>query len=74
MAKPYAALRGLLVANDVSHEQLARKLRICRDSLSRRLNNRHPWLLSECYQILDWLQVDHARLPEFFPAGGRPAS
>ena len=58
--RPYHALRAALYGGGVTHDQLARRLRIGTATVSRKLNARSPWTLTECYQVMD-------RLPEREP-------
>ena len=48
---------------------LAEYLGISAPALSQKLAGKVPIKLLECYRILEFLNVDPKRLPEFFPPG-----
>ena len=71
MARPYAALRGLMLANDETQNDLCRLLLISRSALSDRFNNSVEWKLSEMYAILNHYKIPHDQLSKFFPMNGK---
>lgn len=71
MARPYAKLRGLMVANDETAEDLARLLLISSATISDRLNNKSEWKLGEMYAIMNHYRVQHNRLNRIFPMNGK---
>ena len=71
MARPYAALRGLMQANDETQTDLCRLLLISRSALSDRFNNTVEWKLSEMYAIMNHYHVPHEHLYKIFPMNGR---
>ena len=71
MAKTYLILRGILAANDVNQTQLARRLTLGRAGIIRRFCGSRSWEVNECYQILDMFGIEHSRLTEVFPPGGK---
>ena len=68
---PYHALRAALYGDGVTHDQLARRLRIGTATVSRKLNARSPWTLAECYQVMDLLGKPYEQIPLIFPRDGR---
>lgn len=71
MARPYAALRGLMKANDDTQNDLARMLLLSTPAISQRMNNRADWKLSEMYAVLDRYRVPHDQLSKVFPKDGK---
>lgn len=72
MARPYAALRGELLARGMTHQQLARELLISKTCLSRKMNAKAGWLLDEeAYKTLHLLGLPMKDLPRLFPPGGQ---
>ena len=69
--RPYHALRAALYGGGVTHDQLARRLRIGTATVSRKLNARSPWTLAECYQVMDLLGKPYEQIPLIFPRDGR---
>ena len=69
--RPYHALRAALYGCGVTHEQLARRLRLGTATVSRKLNARSPWTLTECYQVMDLLGKPYEQIPQIFPRDGR---
>mgnify|MGYP007002438069 FL=1 len=71
MARPYAKLRGLMVASGETGDDLCRLLRLGRTALSSRFNNRAEWQLGEMYAIMDHYRIPHRQLSEIFPLNGK---
>lgn len=69
--KRYAELRGLMAANDYLVPQLARKIGICRASMSNKLNGESGFTLAEAYKIMAVFRQPIDRLHEIFPPDGR---
>ena len=68
MPKPHAKLRGLMVANDYTMPQLARKLGLGKSAMSERLNyHRNGFTLQEAYTIMRLFKVPNEQLHEIFP-------
>ncbi|HPJ03348.1 MAG TPA: helix-turn-helix transcriptional regulator [Candidatus Limiplasma sp.] len=68
MAKPHAKLRGLMMANDYTMPQLARKLGLGKSAMSERLNyHRNGFTLDEAYTIMRLFKVPNEQLHEIFP-------
>ena len=68
MAKPHAKLRGLMMANDYTMRQLARKLGLGKSAMSERLNyHRNGFTLDEAYTIMRLFKVPNEQLHEIFP-------
>lgn len=71
MARPYARLRGAMVANDDTQESLARVLLMTKAAVSQRFNNRTPWKIDEMYMLMNRYHLPHSELNLYFPEGGR---
>ncbi len=71
MARPYAKLRSLMMANDDTQRDLGRMLMLSNVSVSERMNNKTSWRLDEMYAILDRYHVPHSQLHEIFPLNGK---
>ena len=68
MAKPHAKLRGLMMANDYTMPQLARKLGLGKSAMSERLNyHRNGFTLQEAYTIMRLFKIPNEQLHEIFP-------
>ena len=68
MSKPHAKLRGLMMANDYTMPQLARKIGIGKSAMSERLNyHRDGFTLQEAYTIMQLFHVPIEQLHEVFP-------
>jgi hypothetical protein len=70
MARPYATLRGQLVAHDLQQTDLARKLLISSRTATRKLCGHYPWTLDEMYDIMGLLEWPYDRMHELFPRNG----
>ena len=70
MEKAHAKLRGAMVAADIDGRYLARKLKRGTAYISQRMTGKAPWMLDECYTILDLLRIPHGMLAEYFPPNG----
>lgn len=71
MARPFHKLRMRLLEFDYTQEDVARKTRLGRASVSARLNARKPWTLDEMYDILDMIGEPPSRMHEYFPRNGQ---
>jgi len=67
----FSKLRKRIHANGMTHDYFAEKLGLSVATLSRRMNNKSPWLSSEMYTALEILQLPHELLHEYFPKGGK---
>jgi len=67
----FGKLRKRIHANGMTHEYLAEKLRISTATLSRRMTDKSPWLLSEIYVLIELLQIPNDRMHEYFPKNGK---
>lgn len=70
MARPYAKLRGLMIANAETQDDLCCLL-LSKMTLSYRFNDHAEWQLSEMYAIMNHYRVPHNRLNEIFPMNGK---
>lgn len=70
MAKRYAELQGLMVANDYSRTQLGRKLGRQSTYMDLRFAGHRHFTMDEAYSIMDLFHVPHSRLHEIFPPNG----
>ena len=70
MSRPHAKLRGLMMANDYTMPQLARKIGIGKSAMSERLNFRRPFTMDEAYTVLRLFHVPEDQLHEIFPPSG----
>ena len=71
MSRPFGLLRGRMAACGMTQEDLARRLKLSTNSVSRRMSGKEPWRLDECYDVLSMLDVPDKRIGEYFPKGGR---
>lgn len=69
--RPYQALRNELYINGIGYANLARSLRVCESTISRKMNGKVEWTLDECYRTLDLLCKPHSDLTNYFPYKGR---
>ena len=67
MPRPHAKLRGLMVANDYTMPQLARKIGLGKSAMSERLNYHRPFSLDEAYTVLRLFHIREDQLHEIFP-------
>lgn len=58
--------RALLV-KDIDRQYLAKLLNRHPQYISERLNFKSPWTQDEMYKIMDYLNEDYSRIPEYFP-------
>lgn len=70
MGKPHAKLRGLMVSNDYTIPQLARKIGLGKSAMSERLNYHRPFKLDEAYTILRLFRIPVEQLHEIYPPNG----
>ena len=61
--RPYHKLRTELYIGGITAPLLARRLRIGTATVSRKLNAKSPWTLSECYQVMDLLGKPYEQIP-----------
>lgn len=71
MARPYAMLRGVMVANDDTQESIGRLLLLTKAAVSQRFNNHTPWKLDEMYMLMDRYHLPYSELNLYFPKDGR---
>lgn len=71
MARPYAMLRGVMVANDDTQESIGRLLLLTKAAVSHRFNNHTPWKLDEMYMLMDRYHLPYSELNLYFPKDGR---
>ena len=67
----FLKLRGRLQELGIDHKYLAKKLKMCPASLSGRMTGRIQWQMSEMYAVMDVIRIQHDRLHEYFPKGGK---
>lgn len=70
-ARLFTELRGLMVANEYTGPQLARRLGIGTTGMSERLNGHKPFTMEEAYEIMDLFHIPNTRLHELFPPQGK---
>ena len=70
MARPYAALRGELMKNDIDQAYLCELLGRSQTYLTQRFTGRRSWEQDEMYFLLDLLLIPHDQLHLYFPKGG----
>ncbi|MEA4927853.1 MAG: helix-turn-helix transcriptional regulator [Candidatus Limiplasma sp.] len=73
MSRLYAALRGLMAANDYTQHQFARAINVAPRTMDTRMQGKYPFTLDEAYATLDLFRIPHDRLHEIFPKDGRKA-
>lgn len=71
MARSYAMLRGVMVANDDTQESIGRLLLLTKAAVSQRFNNHTPWKLDEMYMLMDRYHLPYSELNLYFPKDGR---
>lgn len=71
MARPYAMLRSVMVANDDTQESIGRLLLLTKAAVSQRFNNHTPWKLDEMYMLMDRYHLPYSELNLYFPKDGR---
>jgi len=70
-AELYAKLRARIKEYGMDHEYLAKKLKMSSATLSRRMTEKRPWLITEIYTVKEILQLPKDRLHEYFPKDGK---
>lgn len=68
--KYYKKLRGLLAEHGDKQTKLPVILDMSQSYCDERMSGSKEWKLSDCYKILDYYNVPHERLHEYFPKGG----
>lgn len=68
--RKYYKLRAHLADYDLIFQDVATKLGKSLGYVSQRFMGQRSWEIDDCYTILDWLQIDRARITEYFPKGG----
>ena len=71
MARLYATLRGLMIANGDTQEDVARALKLGKVSVSHRMTGREPWRSDEMYILMDRYHRPYSELHVVFPLNGR---
>jgi hypothetical protein len=67
----FARLRKRIADFGLTHSYFANKINVSPATLSKRINNKSPWLLTEMYQAMEVLQIPHDRMHDYFPKGGK---
>lgn len=70
MKRPYSVLRGQMVVQELTQDDLARKLLVTRTTISNKLCGVHSWTQTEMYIIMDLLRWPYERMHELFPKDG----
>ena len=71
MAKPFAELRELMRKNEITQEELGRRLGRKETYICHRLSGEQPFTLDECYTIMRDFNIPMERMHEVFPPKGR---
>ena len=67
----YSRLRSRMNEYGMDHAYFAKKINISTATLSKRMNARQPWLITEIYRSMDVLQIPYDRMHEYFPKDGK---
>lgn len=70
MPRLYGELRGLMVSNDYTQAQLARKLHISTRLMSNKFNGHVPFTVDEAYEIMKLFSQPCTQLHVVFPPDG----
>lgn len=66
----FRKLRALYTEHGHNQDQLTVPTGRSESYINDRMAGRREWRLEDCYNILDYYEIDHAMLPEYFPRGG----
>jgi DNA-binding XRE family transcriptional regulator len=67
MKKPYIKLRMAILENDVRQEELAKRIDVNPATFSKKINGKAPFLLWDCYTLMDELGIPDEQFGEYFP-------
>lgn len=65
--RTFKKLRGLMISKSETIESFAHLTNLSASAISDRIRGIQPWKITECYKILDQLEIDHSQLHEVFP-------
>lgn len=68
--KPYARLRGLMVANGDRAKDIANMLLISTTTVSNKLNDHSPWDSDEMWALMEKYNIDPSEMAKYFPKHG----
>jgi hypothetical protein len=71
MARPFAKLRGAMVAASVDRAYVAQELLICECTVGNKLRAQYPWTQDEQYALMRMLRIPFEQMHEYFPYRGR---
>lgn len=71
MPKPYAKLRGEMLAHGDTAKDVGDVLLVSTACVSHRLNDRQPWTLDEMYALMDRYHIPYGQMHIYFPKHGR---
>jgi len=69
--KLFANIRSRMEELSMDQEYLAKKIGLCRESLSGRMTGRVQWTLDEMYAAMDVLRIPYKHLQAYFPKSGK---
>lgn len=65
--RPFAKLRGEIIAHDISHGEFAEGIGLSKSAVSQRLNGHKEWRLCEIYAVMDFFGLPYSEIPDYFP-------
>lgn len=68
--RQFQRLRTAMFDAGITQAAMADTIGLSRQTLQVKLRGETDWRLSECYKILQVLNLDQSRLTELFPEGG----
>lgn len=60
-------LHRALMSKDVTYEYLSELMSRSTSYISSRMNNKLPWNMDEAFFIMDLINEDYSKIPEYFP-------
>lgn len=66
----YKQLKAVMFSNDVTWEEIAKKIGRSRAYVSNRSTGKMPFDMNDVYKICSFLHLPHEEIHKFFPPGG----
>lgn len=67
MTEKYILLKAKMIENGVTESQLSKHFGKSKFYFSQKINEMHPWKLSDVYDLCDFLQIPYDEIHVYFP-------